>query len=201
MYDNFNSMIEDLYERGWSVQQHFMSFEYLSELLNEANLFWQNGKFHKAQIGSGTNKTLRPEIRSDHILWLQENNLTELQQVYWNRMFSLQSSLNEAFYLGLNDFEAHFAVYPPDSFYKKHLDQFKRVKERFISCILYLNENWSSSFGGQLRIYPTESDDQSYFDILPEFGTFVCFRSDLIYHEVLKSSKTRFSLTAWHKRI
>lgn len=36
--------------------------------------------------------------------------------------------------------------------------------------------------------------------MLPQMGTFVVFRSDVIVHEVLPTLRERFGLTGWFKR-
>jgi SM-20-related protein len=197
---HFNSLIDQISDTGWGYISSIFPDNYLKELLKEEQELWKKGDFHRAKVGTGNNEQLRSEIRSDHVLWLDEDNLTSLQEIYWNEIDRLRRLLNEAFYIGLKKFEAHFAVYPPGSFYKKHLDQFKSVKERIISCILYLNEDWESSFGGQLRIFTSADHLEEYIDIDPLPGTFVCFRSDQIYHEVLPANKERFSITGWLKK-
>jgi len=108
----------------------------------------------------------------------------------------LKDSLNRNFFIGLEDFEGHFAIYPEGSFYKKHLDQFKTQQLRLITCILYLNFDRKTDDGGELRIY-TEKET---VDILPEACKFICFRSDEIYHEVLPCKSKRFSLTGWLRK-
>jgi SM-20-related protein len=59
--------------------------------------------------------------------------------------------------------------------------------------ICYLNENWTEDDGGQLRVY---FPDQSK-DFFPIAGRLVCFRSDLLEHEVLPATRERLSLTGW----
>jgi len=194
-------VIDDLISQGWSVGPHFLPLPQLSDLAEEARKLWRDDKFRKAGIGGGDQRHLRPEIRSDFVLWLDPDNLTPTQRSYWNAIEQLRVMLNEEIHLGLNDFEAHLVVYPPRAFYRKHLDQFKQVKERLISCILYLNPFWNPADGGQLRIYTNEENDpDSFIQILPEAGTFVCFRSELIYHEVLPASRERYSVTGWLKK-
>ena len=82
-------------------------------------------------------------------------------------------------------------VYPPGSYYKKHLDQFKRDDHRKLSVICYLNENWKKEEGGQLRMYMPDAT----LDFLPLEGRLVCFRSDQIEHEVLPATRERKSIT------
>ena len=164
---------------------------------NEAQSLWSAGEFNKAGIGRQEAFNVRPEIRSDKIFWLHKNDLSPTQKLYFNFIDELKENINRDFFLSLRTFEAHLAGYPKGSFYKKHLDQFQTQRNRLISVILYLNFNWKEEYGGKLRIYLNEN---SYEDILPEAGTLVCFRSDLIYHEVLPCTHERFSLTGWLRR-
>jgi SM-20-related protein len=101
--------------------------------------------------------------------------------------------LNRALFLSLKDVEVHQTVYPIGSYYKRHLDQFKKDDARKLSVILYLNKNWTEENGGQLRIY---TNDQ-YFDVLPIAGRLVCFRSDALEHEVMPATRERLSITGW----
>jgi SM-20-related protein len=193
--------VDDLVERGWSVYRHFLPEDCIHELAREAEELWKGGSFHQAGVGSRQNFQMHPEIRRDWVLWLEPENLSPPQKIFWEAIAQLRLKLNEQLFLGLREFEAHFAIYPPGAFYKKHLDQFQNVKHRIISCILYLNEKWNKPDGGQLRLYQIlENDQETHIDIYPEAGTFVCFRSDSIYHEVLPSRRERFSLTGWLKR-
>lgn len=194
------TLIDHLVNRGWSVCRDFLPGELVLRLSEEARALWQQDNFRAAGVGGGSARRLLSEIRSDYILWLDPDNLTPLQKSYWEAIMRLQAALNKELFLGLNDFEAHFVVYPPGACYKKHLDQFKQIKERLISCILYLNQHWRAEDGGQLRIYVDADGDDRFIDFLPEAGTFVCFRSDSVYHEVLPAMRERLSLTGWLKQ-
>jgi SM-20-related protein len=101
--------------------------------------------------------------------------------------------VNQSLFLSLKDCEVHQTIYPIGSFYKRHLDQFKKDDHRKLSVICYLNKEWKEADGGQLRMFiGTESRD-----ILPLAGRLVCFRSDLLEHEVLPATRERLSLTGW----
>jgi len=197
--EKIDQIIDNLSDQGWTVIPQIFNDDLLDQLIKEEHDYWSQGTFIKARIGTGDQKELKPEIRSDRVLWLKPDDLSPAQQEYWNHIDELRVALNQELYVGAQYFEAHFAVYPPGSFYKKHLDQFKQHKTRLISCILYLNRDWEASDGGSLRIYQGENDDL-FIDVLPEFGTFVCFRSALVYHEVLPSKRERYSLTGWLRR-
>ncbi|MCC5934846.1 MAG: 2OG-Fe(II) oxygenase [Candidatus Cyclonatronum sp.] len=190
---------DEIAEKGWSITDHFLPDMLLRTLVTEAETIWDSGEFSRAGIGAGSNLALRPEIRSDRVHWLEPGRLTPAQQQYWDTIDTLRETLNRTLFLSARSFEAHLAVYPPGSFYKKHLDQHAEVQHRLISCILYLNEGWVETDGGYLRIYH-QSDESGFTDVLPLWGRFACFRSDLIFHEVLPGTRERFSLTGWLRR-
>lgn len=192
-------IVDEIVERGWSVCENFLPADSLESLVQEADELWRDGRFNPAGIGRGANFKVHPEIRGDRVLWWDAANLTPAQRNYWDAIEPLRIQLNQELFLSLRDFEAHYAVYPAGSFYKKHLDQFRQTSQRVISCILYLNPDWQPSDGGQLRIYDSENA-QLFTDIFPIAGSFVSFRSDLVYHEVLPAIRQRFSLTGWLRR-
>jgi SM-20-related protein len=192
----FSEIIDQIAEEGWALSESFLTEQDVKTLAEEARVLWSGGNFKQAGIGRGSNFRIRPDVRGDYILWLDEDVLTPAQRNYFEEIERLRLELNRELFAGLREFEAHLAVYPPGTSYKKHLDQFVDSQERIISCTLYLNPDWHESDGGALRIYL----DQYSIDICPKAGIFVAFRSDLIYHEVLPAAKERFSLTGWLKR-
>ncbi|MBI0400365.1 2OG-Fe(II) oxygenase [Cyclobacterium marinum] len=193
-------IVESLYEKGWCVLDHYISEEFRKELLNEQRELLMHGQFRLAGIGKGETFAIKPEIRSDKVLWMDENLLTPLQEVYWDKMERLRSAINQRCFLGLKSFEAHFAMYPQGSFYLRHLDQFQSVSYRVVSVILYLNDTWEESDGGELRMFYTRPDGiEDYKDFLPLGGRIVVFLSGEVPHEVLPTNKERISITGWMK--
>lgn len=194
--ENSFSLIDHLAAHGWASASEFFPLQTMAALLQEAQALWRSDVFNVAGIGRGGEFKVRADIRSDHVLWLYDNNLTVPQREYRAAIEALRQELNAQLYVGLQEFEAHYAVYPPGAFYQKHLDRFSTADERIISCSLYLNPNWSAADGGALRLY----EGARSVEIYPKAGTFVIFRSDTIYHEVLPALRERFSLTGWFKR-
>ncbi|MBR9773751.1 MAG: 2OG-Fe(II) oxygenase [Cytophagales bacterium] len=193
-------IVESLYEKGWCVLDHYISEEFRKELLNEQRELLMHGQFRLAGIGKGETFAIKPEIRSDKVLWMDENLLTPLQEVYWDKMERLRSAINQRCFLGLKSFEAHFAMYPQGSFYLRHLDQFQSVSYRVVSVILYLNDTWEESDGGELRMFYTRPDGiEDYKDFFPLGGRIVVFLSGEVPHEVLPTNKERISITGWMK--
>ncbi len=112
----------------------------------------------------------------------------------------LRLAVNESLLVGLFEFEGHFAVYPPGTFYRRHLDRFSDHDARVLTCILYLNEDWDADDGGQLRIHSDAIAPAAQLDVLPEGGTFVGFLSAEFPHEVLPARCERMAITGWFRR-
>ncbi|WP_235941094.1 2OG-Fe(II) oxygenase [Cyclobacterium roseum] len=191
---------QELYQNGWSITDQYISENFRKELLEEQQDLMYHGQFRHAGVGKGESFSIQPEIRSDKVMWMDEGQLTPLQQAYWDRLENLRLAINQRCYLGLRSFEAHFAMYPPGSFYLRHLDQFQSVSYRKVTVILYLNERWEASDEGALRMYFTaENGVETYRDVLPVGGRLVTFLSGEIPHEVLPTKKERISITGWFK--
>lgn len=185
-------LITMLIEKGWFHQEDFFEQKFCSELLNEAReLAWT-----QAKIGKDDKKQEALNIRTDSIVWIDEKSATAAQKNYLTQMNELMTTINQELYLGLKEYECHFAQYRPSGFYKKHLDQHSGSDVRVISSILYLNETQN---GGELAIYERENPDVIETLIKPKPGSFVCFLSNQIYHEVLPTESERYSLTGWFR--
>lgn len=195
-----SQIVSDLYENGWSVVDHYIPESLRVALLDEQRDILRHGQFRHAGIGSGDSFAIKPEIRSDKVFWMDGQLLTPLQQQYWDLMDVLMQDINRRCFIGLRSFEAHFAMYPPGSFYLRHLDQFKAVAYRVVTVILYLNDSWEEGNGGELRMYLQNEDlEETHVDIFPEGGKLVVFLSGEIPHEVRPTNKERVSITGWFK--
>lgn len=184
---------------GWCVTPDFLSPLLVSQLRQETRQLWQKGQFRHAGVGRGDSFEINKKIRTDHVLWLDNASLSGAQKIYFTALESLRLAVNRNLFLGIADFEAHFAIYPKNSFYKKHLDQFKGVRSRTLSAILYLNKDWSEEHGGHLRMYTDANNPECFVDVVPQGGTLVTFLSAQFLHEVLPSTRQRKSITGWFK--
>lgn len=192
----------EIYQNSFAIIDNFIDEEFRNALLEEQTSLLEAGKFRQAGIGSGEKKLVRPEIRSDQVLWMDAESLSPLQAEYWKKVDEIRQILNQRCFLGLRSFEGHFARYPIGSFYKRHLDQFQQVSYRVVSVILYLNDSWTESDEGVLRMYfPQEDGSEIIKDVLPVGGRLVVFLSGEIPHEVLPTKKERISITGWLKNI
>lgn len=173
--------------------ENFISQQELVQINQEFDELYKQSLFKKAGIGKDSQ--INNQIRSDEILWWDFNNLTQTQQIIGTKLENLKVKINQELFLGLWDFEGHYAVYQKGSFYKKHIDTFKNDDKRTLSFVLYLNENWQPQDGGELQIY----QENKIVKIDPVGGTLVCFLSREVEHEVLTANNTRKTFTGWFK--
>lgn len=188
-----NQLADGIAEKGYAVIDDFLSLEEVHNI-QELDGF-KNGllQFKKAGIGKSQEKQINEAIRGDYIQWIKPESAVPPLQVYLSKLKELIVFVNQNLYLSLKDFEVHQTIYPIGTFYKRHLDQFKKEDHRKLSVICYLNSDWKESDDGQLRIY-LENETK---DVLPLSGRLVCFRSDLLEHEVLPATRERLSITGW----
>jgi SM-20-related protein len=188
-----NLLADGLAEEGYAIIDDFISVEEVEGILQVDG--FKNGlnQFKQAGIGKSQEKQINESIRGDYIQWIDFNNAEAPLREYIERLRELISFVNQSLFLSLKDCEVHQTIYPIGSFYKRHLDQFKKDDHRKLSVICYLNKNWSEDDGGQLRLYLKDGGR----DVFPLAGRLVCFRSDLLEHEVLPATRERLSLTGW----
>lgn len=192
----------EIYQNSYVIIDDFVDEEFRKALLQEQTELLEKGMFRHAAVGKGGQMQVRTEIRSDEVLWMDQDHLSPLQAAYWEKIGQIRQVLNQRCFLGLRSFEGHFARYPIGSFYKKHLDQFHAVPHRVVTVILYLNDSWSAEDEGALRMYfPQEDGSERIADVLPLGGRLVVFLSAEIPHEVLPTKKERISITGWLRNI
>jgi len=187
---------DDLAEHGWSLQPAFLPAELGAALAVECRARAAAGELSAAAVGRGAGQAVREGIRGDHIQWLEPGQSSASDR-YLALMDALRLVLNRQLYLGLEDFEGHFALYPPGAFYQKHLDRFRDDDRRTVSAVLYLNDDWRPEHAGELRLYLA---DGSTRDVPPHAGSLVLFLSGDFPHEVLPANRERLSLTGWFRR-
>ena len=187
----YDAIADGLAENGFACVDHFLSETDVDAILGSDE--FKAGLLQFRRAGTGRDKYIAEGVRGDYIRWVDPLTASPEMSIYLNCIPGLISFLNRALFLSLKDYEVHSTVYPVGSFYKRHLDQFKSTDHRKLSIICYLNKDWQNSDGGQLRVYA----EHGALDFLPIAGRLVCFRSDLLEHEVLPASRERFSITGW----
>ena len=194
--DTLNTLLDNLVEHGWCAIPNAIPQEMCTALLADIERYEYNGVLKPAGIGRGDDHQIAKAVRRDKIKWLDGSSPVQLQ--YLEQMKHLRYELNRALFLGLFEYECHYALYKQGDFYKKHLDSFKGQANRMISSVLYLNADWQADWGGELVIY-NESDTQEVARIIPEMGKLVVFMSEQLPHEVLPTVHPRASVTGWFR--
>lgn len=183
---------------GFWVKENALPMDLLEHMSIKIQSFANEG-FKQAGIGLKAGNKINEDIRRDKIRWIEKDSLDAIEKLFLAEMSAFMQSLSEHFYVGLNNYEFHYAVYGEEAFYKKHVDNFKGKNARVFTVILYLNINWQKGDGGELVIF---HDDDSTLETIvePKMGTLVVFESARFYHEVLPTHKDRLTITGWFRK-
>lgn len=191
--EKWYAWMNELATEDYLVVDNFIS----NHLFDKVQCYFQErldeSKFSKAAIGSEKNRQIESSVRGDFIYWLDKESdieLAELFKLFDDALLNLRQQL----FLSLSDYEFHFALYPPKTHYDKHVDQFHGKRNRVISMLIYLNEEWQPGDGGELKIYGSEEKTTL---IEPLAKRLVMFKSDTVEHEVLLTQTSRKSITGW----
>jgi SM-20-related protein len=192
----YEKIIDDLLNQQFSIVDDFFSETETTSLRDSLLLKHQEDEFKKAAIGNQFNEQIIKSIRGDFISWIDENNANEAESLFFGKVEDFVQYMNRTCFLGIQDKEFHYALYPEGTFYKKHLDTFQNDSRRKLSIVCYLNEeDWKEEFGGELVIYKENEE----IAILPMKGRVVIFESQVLEHEVKPVKKERLSITGWLK--
>lgn len=197
---NSSAIVDLLAEQGYAVVPDFIGTAEAEALARVARQLREGGLMRRAGVGKGVGNAVNDSLRGDFIHWLDHSAPgSEQQAAYFEALESLRQAVNQGLYLGLFDFEGHFAIYPAGGFYRKHIDRFRNDSRRTLTAILYLNQDWQEADGGKLRLYLEESGEGDFLDIEPRAGTLVTFLSSRFWHEVLPATTERISITGWFR--
>lgn len=109
-----DQIVNQLDEFGFSIIKQAYDDVFFTALNTECLSKMDN--FRAAAIQDG----VISKIRSDHILWINETQ--SLAHKHILALENLSQSLNQAFFLGIKNVEAHFACYNVGEFYALHRD-------------------------------------------------------------------------------
>lgn len=193
MYQKLYSKITDaLVEDGYIIIKNALDEKIPSELLNFAK---NETHFKNAGISASSDTHIDSNKRRDKTLWLDEDG--NAQSNYLEFANGLREYLNQSLYLGLSYYESHFAIYNEGDFYEKHLDSFKKSKNRVVTTVYYMNDSWHENDGGELIIY--DENNKKITKVIPDSNTLVVFMSEKFPHEVLRANKKRYSIAGWFR--
>ncbi|HHE0528035.1 TPA: 2OG-Fe(II) oxygenase [Vibrio parahaemolyticus] len=186
-----NKLIDALATDGYYIWDDFLSEDEVTQLRDCIPDNWK-----KARIGRNDDVTRMESIRSDKIQWLKPAMGQPIAN-YLSKMEEIRQEVNRHFFLGLFEYEAHFAKYEKGDFYQKHLDCFKGNENRRLTTVFYMNESWSEEDAGELVVY--DLNDKEIATISPRGGRLLVFLSEQFPHEVLPTNAERFSIAGWFR--
>ncbi|AGQ98458.1 SM-20 protein [Vibrio parahaemolyticus] len=186
-----NKLIDALATDGYYIWDDFLSKDEVTQLRDCIPDNWK-----KARIGRNDDVTRIESIRSDKIQWLKPAMGQPIAN-YLSKMEEIRQEVNRHFFLGLFEYEAHFAKYEKGDFYQKHLDCFKGNENRRLTTVFYMNESWSEEDAGELVVY--DLNDKEIATIPPRGGRLLVFLSEQFPHEVLPTNAQRFSIAGWFR--
>ncbi|OBQ52010.1 oxidoreductase [Tamlana sp. s12] len=196
----YEQIISDLGKQQFSVIENFFSAEEVEELREALIERHEEDTFKKAAIGNRINETIVKSIRGDLILWMDESKATAKETFFFKKINDMVAYLNRTCFLGILHKEFHYAIYPINTFYKRHIDTFQNDDRRKLSFVCYLNEDgWLPENGGELVLYLDENGEEVEKVIYPFPGRIVVFESQIIEHEVRPVKQERLSITGWLK--
>ncbi|MFA0558198.1 MULTISPECIES: 2OG-Fe(II) oxygenase [Vibrio] len=186
-----NQLIDALSTQGYFVWDDFLTQE---EVVALRDCIPENWK--KARIGRNDEVTRESTIRSDKIQWVRRD-MGQPASLFLDKMEQIRLAANQAFFLGLFEYEAHFAKYEKGDFYQKHLDCFKGNENRRLTTVFYMNDEWTEEDAGELVVYDLQ--DNHIATIPPKSGRLFVFLSEQFPHEVLPTNTERFSIAGWFR--
>lgn len=194
LHDNYDKIAEALAGPGFIILDGAFSVHLTQDLVGLIGA--KEAQLKRAGIGRADDFQLNDSVRGDVIEWLEagEAPVTE----FLSAMDKLGEALNQRLFLGLCEYEAHFACYKPGAFYAKHYDAFRGEPGRKVSSVLYLNPDWDLTAGGELVLYD-EAGGAELFRLAPECGRLVLFLSEEFPHEVLPARRQRQSIAGWFR--
>lgn len=192
MTTHLDIIVDALHGDGWLALPEFLPAAWCEELLADC----QSRRDEFALAAVGRDRQQLSDQRRDATLWLTDS--VPVQREYLAAMEALRNEINRQLFLGLRDYEAHYAHYAPGAFYRRHRDAFAQMKtnaavpQRVLTSVIYLN----TSAGGELAIW---NDEREIARIAPVAGTAVFFLSAEFPHEVLPAQSDRYSISGWFR--
>ncbi|HSC69264.1 MAG TPA: 2OG-Fe(II) oxygenase [Cellvibrio sp.] len=190
----FDQIADALAGPGFIVLEHPLPERLARGLVDDLRA--RHSALKPAGVGRQGDYQRNQEIRGDAIDWLEPGDPAVTEFLCW--MDKLRLAINRRLYMGLFDYEAHYAVYSPGAFYQKHRDAFRGNPGRKLSTVLYLNQEWDLMAGGELVLYD-EAGVSTLAKVAPEYGRLVIFLSEDFPHEVLPAQQLRQSIAGWFR--
>ncbi|MEZ5997277.1 MAG: 2OG-Fe(II) oxygenase [Hyphomonas sp.] len=195
--NRLGAITDDLSAKGWSWQPGLLPEALYRALRTEILAVDALDDLTPAGVGRDEAFQLDRSIRRSRIAWLDGASPAQADFLSWAE--HLREAINRSLMIGLFEFEACYAVYRPGGFYDRHLDSFEGARNRVVSLVVYLNEDWQDTDGGALLVWPEGAGEADPPDarLTPEGSGVVLMLSETIPHAVEATERTRYAIAAW----
>jgi len=195
--NRLSAIAADIAAHGWSWQPNLLPDDLTAALRAELLALDAQQDLEAAGIGREDAFQLDRSVRRTRISWMDGASPAQAAFKAWAE--PMRQSLNRELLIGLFDFEACFAVYPEGGFYDRHLDSFEGARNRVMSLVVYLNEDWRDDMGGALVVWPERADDADapVARLLPLGGGVAFMLSETVPHAVEVTHARRYAIAGW----
>lgn len=184
----------DIVAKGYAIVDNLLPEAELQLIQKRFKELQKEDEFQKAGIGKQFHFTINKVVRGDFIRWVDPTDEAAPAFKLYEFINELISNLNRTCFLGIRDYETHYAFYPKGRGYLMHRDRFKSSSHRIVSFVFYLNEDWQKGAGGELVLYNEEK--KAIETIAPIANRLAVFLSETL-HEVKNCHTERKSITGW----
>ena len=196
-YNQFEGLIQGLIDNDYGCCNDFILPSTVTGLRDNIQNLSASGNMKPSGVGNKVDFQQNEAIRGDKINQIESQSTNSFELIYLKKVEKFILHLNKTCFTAIKSFESHYSSYEKESFYKRHIDQFKNEKGRKYSIVLYLNNEWEEKDGGMLSLYP---EKRKQINISPLGGRMVLFKSDEMAHEVHAShTRDRKSIAGWLK--
>jgi SM-20-related protein len=191
--------VEHLGTVGYSVCVDLLPPELVVSLRAEQRRREDGGELAVAKVGrGGASQAHGANLRQAQSSWLNDQSVAEQQFMAFAERLRL--AINRHLMLGLFEFEAQFLHYPPGGFYRRHVDALHGERNRVVSLVAYLNEDWNSADGGALAVWAADGGDgEPVIEVQPLAGTVVLMLAEEIPHEARVALRERRAIAGWYR--
>ena len=195
--NRLSAIAADIAAHGWSWQPNLLPDDLTAALRAELLALDAQQDLEAAGIGREDAFQLDRSVRRTRISWMDGSSPAQKAFMAWAE--PMRQSLNRELLIGLFDFEACFAVYPEGGFYDRHLDSFEGARNRVMSLVVYLNEDWQDDMGGALVVWPERAGEACapVARLLPLGGGVAFMLSETVPHAVEVTHARRYAIAGW----
>jgi SM-20-related protein len=191
------SAVEKLGTDGYAVCTGMLPLDLIVSLASEQRRRESVGELVGAGTGRGAGQAVGAAQRQAQSSWFSEETAAERHYLAFAERMRL--AMNRRLFLGLFEFEAQFLHYRPGGFYRRHIDALYGERNRIVSMIAYLNEDWTREDGGALSIWAASGVGEPVEEVMPLAGTIVLMLSEEIPHEARVAQRERRAIAGWFR--